>query len=476
MGQQYGVIDVKTATGFTKAQSNEHLRNYAKGAEEAGVSGNLDRTRIHLNFEVGKGAVIKEVDKSRSIPQRIKEIEQSRGIVNPNIDKAEDDPYRYNTVANIIIMGSHDQMMKLAFGDQVVEEKYLDNDGQLVRPDNSLVERQRDIELWAKDMYRFIARKYGEDNIAAFVVHLDETTPHIHCTLLPIAMVKGKERYSFAKTFNAKNKYEAKVAFRNLHTEMAQVNAKWGLERGLDVRLTNNKHRSTEEYRTWLRIINSELEEEVKARVKDINELDGKAKQIETKIKGLSTMLANLEAKHLNAEAELAELEALTQEGKYNNEELERRLNAKREEIKILDEKIDLRREQINTALSELEELGDEQLSLRKECERLDEQVKQKTTTADEQALRFMHSVAWEQAGMEARYKSDRVQAFADSLPQEYREKFDELWRGSIFEDLTERADELIGVATAIFMGMPEQALAYAQSHGGGSGGGETGG
>ena len=64
--------------------------------------------------------------------------------------------------------------------------------------DNSQVTRCPGIEKWAQDMYHFMADKYGEDNIAAFVVHLDETLPHIHCTLLPIT---EKNKFSYNKFF-----------------------------------------------------------------------------------------------------------------------------------------------------------------------------------------------------------------------------------------------------------------------------------
>ena len=69
-------------------------------------------------------------------------------------------------------------MQELAFGTQQVDfEKGADN---------TRIERKRDIERWAKDVYSFVCGRYGEQNIAAFIVHLDELNPHIHCTLLPI--------------------------------------------------------------------------------------------------------------------------------------------------------------------------------------------------------------------------------------------------------------------------------------------------
>ena len=37
------------------------------------------------------------------------------------------------------------------------------------------------------DCTRFFAERYGEENIISAVVHLDETTPHLHLNLIPIA-------------------------------------------------------------------------------------------------------------------------------------------------------------------------------------------------------------------------------------------------------------------------------------------------
>ena len=81
-------------------------------------------------------------------------------------------------MANFILGGSRGQMHRLAFGNQTV----------ILEPgsDNSGITRKKDIEDWAIDMYKFMSKKYGEDNIAAFIVHLDEKNPHVHCTVLPV--------------------------------------------------------------------------------------------------------------------------------------------------------------------------------------------------------------------------------------------------------------------------------------------------
>ena len=154
--KQKQVVDIHPGKGMTLAQSNEHLRVASKGAYKSRLSNNFDPTREHLNFEVKPGGVISPLDKSNSIPKRIRKNIKERGVVDPN--SVLETPF-YRTVANVILGGSREQMHHLAFGDQKVDlEKGADN---------SQIVRQPEIEAWAKDMYNFMSERYGEKNIAA---------------------------------------------------------------------------------------------------------------------------------------------------------------------------------------------------------------------------------------------------------------------------------------------------------------------
>ena len=112
--------------------------------------------------------------------------------------------------------------------------------------DNSDLKRMPEIEAWAKDAYVFMCKKFGEQNIAAFVVHLDEANPHVHCTVLPLT---EKNRFSFKKIFTkGVNTREALVEYmESLHTEYAEeVGLKYGMERGDSIKETGAVHRTTE--------------------------------------------------------------------------------------------------------------------------------------------------------------------------------------------------------------------------------------
>ncbi len=160
--RQKQVLDIRVGKGFSTAQSNEHTRNWTeKGWQQATKVGNYDRSREHLNFEIVNG-VLTAIDKEKSIPQRIKEMLHARRIKDPNEGIPEP---KYRTVVNFIFGGSRDRMHELAFGDQSVDFSH--------GADNSHLKREKEIGQWALDVYNFVSNKWGEENIAAFIVHLD---------------------------------------------------------------------------------------------------------------------------------------------------------------------------------------------------------------------------------------------------------------------------------------------------------------
>ena len=273
------VFDLKPGKGFPISLSNEQLRIYSEGAYRNFRSNNFDPTRAKLDFEITKGGRVVPLDDKRSIPQRIRDIIDFRGVRDPN--EGLEKP-RYKTVANIILGGSREQMIHLTFGEQEVNFSYGAN--------NSHIVREKGIEQWAIDSYNFIAKRFGEENIVAFAVHLDETNPHVHCTLLPI---NEKNRFSWISYFG-NHKEECRKIFRELHDEFAKVNAKYGLERGDDIRVTGAKHRTTEEYKQWLWEECNKLEKEADGKRRVLRMLDEEIGNAESKIKSLTTMIDNL--------------------------------------------------------------------------------------------------------------------------------------------------------------------------------------
>lgn len=84
-------IDMRGGKRMPVALSNENLRIGAGRAWSAKVAGTLDPTRTRLDFEVGKGAVIKAIDQSRSISRRVRAILDAHGIQDPNIGHSDEE-------------------------------------------------------------------------------------------------------------------------------------------------------------------------------------------------------------------------------------------------------------------------------------------------------------------------------------------------------------------------------------------------
>lgn len=355
------VCDLRASSGMSRGQSTEHLRSYKNTDPEAKKYGYYDPTRMDLNFEVGKGGAIKPVDKYNPLDRRYKENLASRGIEEPKPIKMKDGselPRR--TLANIIIGGSREQMLKLAFGDQQVDLSQ--------NADNRGLQRQENIELWAKDMYNFIAKKYGEQNIIAFVVHLDERNPHVHCTLVP---VNEKGKISYKQIFGGDNKEEARQKFLKLHDGLAEVNAKWGLERGEDINVTGAKHRTSEEYYYDLREKCNELEEKGRQLGGQVNGLQMKLDFLvheiqvhERKEKSFTTMINNLQNQMNTLKTSMQDLEDEETVMLVDQEDLKKELAQKQKEYEELQAKLNYRKELLQATTTERDILLKEKESI----------------------------------------------------------------------------------------------------------------
>lgn len=451
--KQKQVCDIRAGKGMTVAQSNEHLRIAANGAYESNIAGTLDPTRSRLNFEIGEGGVLKDVDKTKSIPRRIRENLKERGVSDPNAGLTESDSNRRRTIANIILQGSTETMRRLAFGNQDVNWER--------GADNSHINRQPEIEQWAIDMYNFMAKKYGEKNIAAFVVHLDESNPHVHCTLLPIT---EKKKFSWNFFFGGM-KEEGTRKFKLLHDELAAINKRWGLERGDPIELTGNKHKS---YKLWLEEVIQNDEKIIRGNRETIQQLNAERKKAETRLKGLTTMLSNLEAKRNEIESQIIMLEEKVNRGEIRAEEIEeqlRTLNALKKDVE--DKTID-KKTKLKEAEKQLGLLADKRADIEDDLLSMQQQINKEIPVLHEKVIHDMDAMIWRMAAEEAKQRYEELPGFLATLSNEQRTEFNNIFEDSVFELLAEKANEVSAVAGALFLGYVDQATEFAKTHGGG--------
>ena len=439
------VIDIHVSKGMTEAQSNEHKRNWTdKGWQNALSKGNYDPSRERLNFELVKGGVVKPVNKSLSIPERIAKILQERGIKDPNAGLSEP---KFRTVVNFIFGGSRERMHEIAFGSQKVN---LDKGA-----DNSHINRTEEIENWAKDVYDFVCKKYGEENIAAFVVHLDEMNPHVHCTLLPIQ--DGK--FAYKRIFAGKDKYEFSERMKQLHSDFASVNEKWGMSRGSSVSETGARHRTTEEYRRHLSQECTNLEDEIEQYKKTLSDLSVEIRLAERRVKGLNSMIENLEKEKTDKQSmiKLLNQELISHNG--DAIELKEKIARLEKEMSVIQEKLDDKHAKLDVAEQQLSVLRNDMQAISERKEELQMEARKISSEVQTKVDNLLRDVMLE--GL----ISEHQQRVSSMSPAE-KDALDD----SFITSVVERGSEVLHCATLLFLGLVDDATTFAETHGGGGG------
>ncbi|MFK2358716.1 MobV family relaxase [Bacteroides fragilis] len=209
----YAVLHLEKAKG-TDSRMSAHI-------ERTVHPKNADRTRTHLNREL-----VQFPEGVRNRTQAIAHRVETAGIrrkVSANQVKA----------IRILLTGSNKDM------------KQMEAEGR--------------IEDWCNDSLKWIRETYGEQNLVSAVLHMDEKTPHIHATVIPI--VTGERRKAGQEEQNGKKKYRkknpqdvrlcaddvmARHRLKHYQDTYAQAMNKYGLQRGVDGSLA--KHISTMQY------------------------------------------------------------------------------------------------------------------------------------------------------------------------------------------------------------------------------------
>ena len=126
--------------------------------------------------------------------------------------------------------------------------------------DMKRIEQAGHLDNWCQDNLDWLAKTYGKENIVSAVLHLDETTPHIHATMIPI--VRGERRKAKAEQVQpGKKKYRKKstgaarlcaddvmsrIRLKEYQNTYAEQMVKYGLRRGIEG--SEAKHVATSQY------------------------------------------------------------------------------------------------------------------------------------------------------------------------------------------------------------------------------------
>lgn len=205
-----------------------HLEK-AKGAD-SGMSAHIERTIHPKNADMARTHLNREL------------VQFPEGVRN----RTEAIAYRVETAGIKRKVGTNQvKAIRVLLTGSNKDMKQMEADGRL--------------DDWCHDNLQWLRETYGEQNLVSAVLHMDEKTPHIHATVIPI--VAGERRKARQEEQNGKKKYRkknpqdvrlcaddimARHKLKHYQDTYAQTMGKYGLQRGVDGSLA--RHISTSQY------------------------------------------------------------------------------------------------------------------------------------------------------------------------------------------------------------------------------------
>lgn len=301
-----------------------------------------------------------------------------------------------------------------------------------------------------------MADKYGEENIVSFIVHCDEKNPHVHCALLAIDKDK---KFAFKKIFHGQNRIDYKNYLLALHDELAKVNEKWGLTRGVSIAETGARHRSTEEYRRWLANECVTLEAQMLNTRKALKDLNVELSIAQKKQKSFTSMIENLKTEINRLETELKPLRALQANSDNISADIARKIQSLEQQKAMVEDKLADKEKK----LSETNQLLD---TLRKDKEEIEKQASELEDKANQSELSWAHNMSYHLNGVILDTMAHEFAIRFPNLPDSVKLDFD----GTLLCQLAEDGNHVVKVALNLMCGFVDDATTIAQTHGGGGG------
>lgn len=159
------------------------------------------------------------------------------------------------------------------------------------------IQAEGKLDDWCQESVKWLQSTFGEENVVSAVLHMDEKTPHIHATVVPIvnkARTKKKKEAEVKKHYRTKaegprlcaDDIMTKPNLKSYQTSYALAMQPFGLERGIDG--SEARHISTQQYyRETMAEVGrlEELEDKEKQKLEGIHEQQEKANKELSKAK-----------------------------------------------------------------------------------------------------------------------------------------------------------------------------------------------
>lgn len=258
----YISIQINKAKGSADTGASDHI-------ERKTIPKNADPTRTHLNRELVEFSDGVS-DRTEAISHRIRTAGIKRKITPDQV-----------RAIRIVLSGTHEDMMK------------IQDEGRL--------------DEWCDDNLQWLHYTFGKENTVSAVLHMDEHTPHIHATVVPI--VTGKRRKANKEQEDGKRSYRKKANTVRLcaddvltreklvtyHDSYAKAMAKYGLQRG--IRGSEARHTTTAQYYRDLKRQTGELEANVQQLQTEQRQAERQLDEVRKEIKSEKLEAAKTEAK-----------------------------------------------------------------------------------------------------------------------------------------------------------------------------------
>ena len=187
------------------------------------IAPNVDPKRTHLNKELvpfPEGVT----NRTEAIKHRIQNAGLSRKVGKNQVQ-----------VIRLILSGSTEDMLR--------------------------IQAEGKLDEWCRDSMDWLRKEYGEKNIVAATLHLDEDAPHIHASVVPIVQGERRKKKSNKEPEAPKKQYKKKNTNRprlcaddvmtkekliHYQDSYAEAMAQYGLDRG--IKGSEARHISTSEF------------------------------------------------------------------------------------------------------------------------------------------------------------------------------------------------------------------------------------
>ena len=272
----------------------------AKGAD-SGMSAHIERTihpknadstRTHLNRELIQfpdGVT----NRTQAIQHRLDTAGLKRKIANNQV-----------RAIRILLTGTHEDMMQ--------------------------IEKNGKLDDWCQDNIDWLRKTYGSDNVVSVVLHMDESTPHLHATVVPIVQTerqRKKKEQEVKRTYRKKapaprlcaDDVMSRANLKRYQNTYAEAMQKYGLQRGIEG--SEAQHISTHEYYRSLMAQGKDIQEDVEALLKQKEQAEQElskiksekkteelkntaAKTATTALKGINSLLGSNKISRLEKENE----------------------------------------------------------------------------------------------------------------------------------------------------------------------------